>query len=127
VRTKLLMGSSALFMAALGTVALFLPQETAARLGAPSNPELILLIQIAGCSYLGFAMLNWMAKNVLIGGIYSRPVAIGNFTHFATVAITLLKANFNGFHAIEDVLATALYAVFAIWFGFVVFGPSGGR
>jgi len=121
------MSSSALFMAVLGIVALFLPQETAARFGAPANLHVILLIQIAGCAYLGFAMLNWMAKAVLIGGIYSRPVALGNLVHFATVAITLLKAYFNGFHAIEIAIGTTIYAVFAIWFGFVVFGRSGGR
>src|SRR5204862_7388254 len=31
--------------------------------------------------YLGFAVLNWMGCVVLFGGIYGRPVALGNLCH----------------------------------------------
>ena len=32
-----------------------------------------------------------MAKESLIGGIYNRPIAIGNFMHFAVGAMALIK------------------------------------
>ena len=48
--------------------------------------------QACGVLYLGFAILNWMAKDDLIGGIYSRPVAMGNFLHFFTIAMALVKS-----------------------------------
>ena|ERR1700680_842998 len=121
MNTKLLMSLSALFMAALGVVASFLPQETAAHLGSLPDTHVVLLIQIGGAVYLGFAILNWMGKAVLIGGIYSRPVALGNFLHFAVVAIILLKALFSGFRANEIIVGAAIYSVFAIWFGLVLF------
>jgi hypothetical protein len=35
-------------------------------------------------------MLNWMARANRIGGIYSRPVAMGNFLHFTMGALVLL-------------------------------------
>ena len=85
------MTASALVMGALGLAATFLPQEIAAYLGASTT--LPLLIQILGALYLGFAMLNWMARTSLIGGIYSRPVASGNLVHFVVGALALAKAH----------------------------------
>jgi hypothetical protein len=115
------MSLSALFMAALGLVASFLPQEIAAHFGMPSGPHVVLVIQIGGALYLGFAILNWTAKAVLIGGIYSRPVALSNFLHFAVVTITLLKALLSGFRANEIIVGAAIYSFFALWFGLILF------
>lgn len=81
----------------------------------------ILVVQILGALYLGFAMLNWMARGVLIGGIYSRPVAFGNFLHFAIVAMALTKAMLSELQSAEFGVGLALYATFAIWFGLVLF------
>lgn len=108
-------------MAALGVVGSFLPQESLARLGVRPDPPVVLLMQIGAALYLGFAILNWMAKGVLIGGIYSRPVALGNFLHFAVVAIILLKAWFAGFRPIEIPIGAAIYSLFGVWFGLVLF------
>ena len=86
------MTASALVMAALGLAATFLPQEIAAYLGASTT--LPLLIQILGALYVAFAMLNWTAKDSLIGGIYNRPIAIGNLVHFLIAALALGKGAF---------------------------------
>jgi hypothetical protein len=122
MNTKLLMSLSALFMAALGIAASFLPEEIAVRLGLPPASYVVLVIQITGAVYLGFAILNWMAKAVLIGGIYSRPVALGNFLHFAVVAVILLKALASGMRTSEITAGAAIYSLFAVWFGLVLFG-----
>jgi hypothetical protein len=119
--TKLLMILSALFMAVLGAGASFLPQEVAAHCGVRTDFHAVLLLQIVGALYLGFAILNWMAKEVLIGGIYSRPLALGNFLHFAVVSIVLLKAIAGGFRVPEILIATAIYSFIAIGFGRVLF------
>jgi hypothetical protein len=124
MNTKLLMASSAIFMAALGLAATFMPQEIVASLGGGSARTIPLLVQILGALYLGLAMLNWMAKESLIGGIYSRPVSMGNFLHFAVGAITLLKAVASGERAIMIIVCAAIYVVFALGFGAVVFGRA---
>ncbi len=124
MNTKILMASSALVMAALGVAATFLPQEIIASLGGGTGRTLPLLVQILGALYLGFAMLNWMAKESLIGGIYSRPVSMGNFLHFAIAGIALIKAVAAGERAVTVLGCTAIYAVFAIAFGTVVFGRA---
>lgn len=112
-------------MAGLGVLASFLPQEIAAHFGSRPDPYVVLLTQIGGAMYLGFAILNWMAKSVLIGGIYSRPVALANFLHFAMVAIILLKALAGGFKANEIMVGAAIYSLFGVWFGLVLFrGPT---
>jgi len=110
-----------LFMAGLGVVASFLPQELAAHFGARPDSPIVLAIQIGGALYLGFAILNWTARAILIGGIYSRPVALGNFLHFAVVAIVLLKALLSGFRANEIIAGTFIYFLFGLWFGIVLF------
>ena len=67
-------------------------------------------------------MLNWMARHNLIGGVYSRPVAMGNMFHFVVAALALLKAVFGGSARSTEVMAaTLVYCVFAVWFGVVVF------
>lgn len=127
MHTRWLMGLSAVFMAVLGLVCSFLPSQTLASMAvAPGTPALV-LVQVTGALYLGFAMLNWSARGVLIGGIYARPVALGNFLHFAVVATMLLRAASQLVSPAAWTLA-ACYSVFAVWFAAVVFGnPLPGR
>jgi hypothetical protein len=121
MKTQALMSLSAILMAALGLCASFLPQEILSYSGADPRGLGVLPVQIAGALYLGFAMLNWMARANLIGGIYSRPVAMGNFLHFAVVAVTLLKAGLAGMRTEILLGGAVVYSVFAVWFGLVVF------
>ncbi|MES1241684.1 MAG: hypothetical protein ABUT39_08690 [Acidobacteriota bacterium] len=121
MKTRSLMTLSAILMAALGIAASFLPQEILSYFGADPRGPGVLLVQITGALYLGFAILDWMARGNLIGGIYSRPVALGNFLHFAVVAITLLKALLGGARAEILLAGVVVYSAFAVWFGLVVF------
>ncbi len=86
------MAISATFMAVLGLSATFLPQEALAYAGYPAKGLAVVFVQVTGALFLGFAFLNWMARGTLIGGIYSRPVAMGNFMHFAMVTIVLVES-----------------------------------
>lgn len=119
--SKLLMVLSAIFMGATGVLLEFFPHEVLASVQVAADGPMALFAQMAGALYLGSAMTNWMAKAVLIGGIYSRPLAIGNFLHFAVGALALTKFSLNSppFHAIW--LLTLIYALFAVFFGFVFF------
>ena len=121
LHTKTLMLSSALFLFALGLLTTFAPQELLAADHLPPHSIALLAVQAAGGLSLGFAMLNWMAQDILIGGVYSRPVALGNLLHFFAVAMALLKAVAAGQRSPLLLAATLLYAIFAIWFGLVVF------
>jgi hypothetical protein len=106
----------------IGGIALqFLPHEILRQFGADFSGVNALFAQITGALLLGFAMMNWMAKAVLIGGIYARPLALGNFTHFMIAALALIK---YAFAASVSPLVWALalvYTIFAALFAYVFF------
>jgi uncharacterized membrane protein len=97
MNTKLLMILNAIFMAGLGACASFLPQEIASHFGSRANSQAVLLLQIVGALYLGFAILN------------------------------LMKAVAAGFRAPEILVAAAIYSFIAIGFGRVVFTSPRAR
>ena len=123
MHTRFLMGFSAACMAVAGLILSFLPAEALTAAGIEAVPLLVVFAQVTGALYLGFAILNWSARGILIGGIYARPVGLGNFMHFAVVAATLVKASTVAATPILVALA-ALYTVLGTWFAVVVFrGP----
>lgn len=123
--TKLLMISSALFLGLLGVAGSFFSGEILGLYAINVNTMSTLFIKITGALYLSFAVLNWMARGNIIGGIYSRPVALGNFFHFTLVGVTLLKLSVTGEPKILFITGATLYSVFAISFGYILF--AGGK
>lgn len=113
------MSLSAIVMGLTGIILTFFPQEIAGFFKmADAN---IILLQVLGGLYFGFAMLNWAAKANLTGGIYSRPVTIGNLAHFVIVGLALLKFGSRNTSNIYVWIAVILYLIFAILFGIVFF------
>jgi len=119
MNTKLLMTISAVILGIAGIILSFLPVEVSKYLEMTGTNSIIL--QILGALYFGFAMLNWTAKANLIGGIYSRPVAIGNFAHFLIGALALAKVAFKNMNLTYILIAMITYLIFAILFGYVLF------
>jgi len=119
MNTKLLMISSALIMGVVGIFLEFVPHEVLNYFGSQSTGINPLLMQLTGALYLGFAMMNWMAKTVLIGGIYARPLAIGNFVHFLVGALALLKYGFSSSITVTIWILAIIYSLLAILFGIV--------
>ena len=113
---------SAIFLAAIGLAFTFLPQEAGNFIGISSEKNIKLILQILGALYFSFAMLNWMAKGAIIGGIYNKPIAIANFTHFVVGALALLKAISND-HTLPYFIwmLAGIYSIFAILFGVIFF------
>jgi hypothetical protein len=117
---RLLMIASALVLGVTGIAASFAPQEILSTLGVAPVSPLPVLVQLLGALLFGFAMLNWLARETLIGGVYGRPVTVGNLSHFAIGALALLRGLAAG---ASPVLwgVTAVYTVFALGFGWVLF------
>lgn len=120
MNTKFLMTASSIVMGILGLAAIFLPKEILINLGQPQTELLTLFVQMTGALYFGFAIMNWMAKTVLIGGIYARPLCIGNFSHFVIAGLALLKATSIN-RSLPFGILTIVYLLFAILFGIVLF------
>ncbi|RZK56339.1 MAG: hypothetical protein EOO91_12325 [Pedobacter sp.] len=124
MNTKILMTVSSITMLVIGVVCSFLPNEILKSIGVDDAGILPLIIQILGAIYFGFGFLNWTAKANLIGGIYSRPVAIGNLIHYVVSSLAMIKF----FMAHTDMkfllVPIAIYLIFSILFGKVVFGSA---
>lgn len=122
MNTKFLMMASAITMGFVGALFTFMSEEIIVYAGSASTDLNILFLQLLGALYLAFAILNWMAKANLIGGIYSKPVAMGNFAHFFIAGITIVKSAFVNQAVMELWVGAIIYSIFAIMFAIVAFG-----
>ncbi len=118
--TKILMMVSAIGMGIFGIILSFLPNEIIDLFKIASHPISTIAFQLMSALFLGFALLNWMAKASVMGGIYNKPIAIGNFMHYAVGAIALIKLLFHVeiYHEILIPL-TIYYSILAVGFGYV--------
>jgi hypothetical protein len=122
MNTKLLMAASAISLAVIGLGLTFLATEIANYFLLSSTILFQLFIQILGALYFAFAMLNWMAKGNVIGGIYNRPIAIANFTHFLIGGLALIKSLIKHPELPGTIWTIAgVYLIFALLFGMVFF------
>ena len=122
MNTKLLMASSAVSLALIGLGLTFLATEIADYFLVSSSIIFQLFIQILGALYFAFAILNWMAKGNVIGGIYNRPIAIANFAHFLVGGLALIKSLMKHPDLPFAIWTVAgLYIIFALLFGMVFF------
>ena len=120
MNTKIIMTGSAILMGMVGVALTFMPQEIATYFSFPTETSSVIVFQILGALYFGFAMTNWTAKASLIGGIYARPIAIGNLTHFIIAALALVKAYSSSF-LLALLVLTCIYSLFAIAFAIIFF------
>ena len=92
------MTSTAILLAVIGISLTFAPDNIIVLLAINNSIVIRLIFQLLGAAYFAFAMLNWMAKGTIIGGIYNRPIVIANLTHFSVGGIALIKVVFNNHH-----------------------------
>lgn len=125
MNTKLLMIASAVFMGLTGIALSFTPSEILEYLGQVPNPILTLTLQLMGALYFGFAVTNWMAKGNLMGGIYGKPLCIGNLAHFLIGGLALLKFAFNNTDSNKTqtffLILALIYLVLGISFIYIFF------
>jgi len=125
MNTKILMTSSSLILGLAGIFALFAPGNLLALLNAPPTNSLSMLLQLMGALYSSFALMNWTAKDSAIGGIYARPVSLGNFAHFFSGTLILAKYMLSSEFNLSILLALVVYAIFAVIFYWLVFRATG--
>ncbi|MEQ8687993.1 MAG: hypothetical protein RIE86_21995 [Imperialibacter sp.] len=122
MNTKIIMTLAAVILGTTGIALTFMPDVLLDYAGMEESETALLLMQILGALYFAFAMLNWMSKGSLIGGIYNRPVAVANMTHFLIGGLALVKvlmSNPNASYLIW--IAGVIYTAFAVCFGIILF------
>ncbi len=120
MNTRILMISSALVMAAIGLSLSFAPEEVSVAIGNGTSGPWTIILQLSGALYCGCALMNWMTKGATLGGIYGRPIVIGNMVHFTVGGLAIVKmTSIGAAHAVWWTLA-GLYILFAALFAHVM-------
>lgn len=63
-----------------------------------------------------------LAKDSMIGGIYSRPLSLGNCVHFVVGSLALAKQQLYHDMRVPLIALLIVYTVFATSFAWLVFG-----
>lgn len=123
---------NALLLLLAGAVLLFAPDRVLPSLviGYPLSGAW--LGQLLGAACLGFAALNWLQRNAVIGGIYGRPVVFANLVFYFVSATSLLRLAVDTrrpiavwWIAIVLVLLAVVYAILLLRGPFGPLDPSG--
>lgn len=127
--SRVVMTTTAACLMAAGLVATFMPRELAGWLAVTGPGSETILVQLLGASCVGFALLDWSARGSLIGGIYGRPVALGNFGFLLIAALALVKASLPADLRPAQIALIAVSSLLALGFARVLFVhplPSSG-
>lgn len=125
MNAKALMTTSSLVLGLAGIFALFAPEILLTSMGVPIANPLDVLIQLMGALYFSIALMNWTAKDSIIGGIYARPISFGNFAHFFSGTLLLAKYVLSNAFNLSILLMLVAYAIFAALFYWLVFRHTG--
>ncbi len=120
------MEATALVLGAAAITLIFAPELVLARFAIDPPAAAIPLAQLYGAALFGLALTSWIARTMLLGGIYGKAVVSGGFAHALVGAFVLLHAmRASGYNPLLWA-ACALYLALAIAFGTLMFG-SGPR
>lgn len=118
---RAILTASALILIVLGTIGLFGADELAhSLLGGAGAGEAV--IQVAAGGLLGFAVVNWMSRGNRIGGIYMRPLALGNLLLFTVAGLSVGKALRSGELPAVTIAPALAFCGLALAFGWLAFG-----
>lgn len=121
MRSRVILSLSAAVLAVLGAATLFAPYELAKAVDAGASPSSAAMIQVAGSGLLAFAILNWMSRGNRIGGIYSRPLAVGNLLLFTSASLSIGKAVAASSLPVISLLVCAVLGGLAASFAWLTF------
>jgi len=94
--SKTILISSALLNGILGILITFLPQETGQFIGTTEmNSADLALMQVLGSALIGIAIINFMSRGLTVGGIYGKPIQLGNLVFHLATGLGLLKFVFT--------------------------------
>lgn len=87
------MQASSLTLFAFGVIWRFFPD---ALVGGASSSAASVPVQLFGGTLMAFAVLNWIGRRAILGGIYGRPIVVANFALGMITAGTLMAATLSG-------------------------------
>jgi threonine/homoserine/homoserine lactone efflux protein len=122
MNSKTVMTACSIILGATGIMLTFAPDMALLYLKMEKDSASMLLVQVIGGLYFGYSMLNWMTKGNLMGGIYNRPIAIGNFTHFLVAGLAIVKSLRSNPELPKTLwVVGTIYMIFGLLFAAILF------
>ena len=120
------METIALVLGAAALVLIVAPELVIVRFAMEPRAGALLVGQLYGGALFGLAMTAWLARTMLLGGIYGRSIVVGGFAHALVGAFALAHVLRASFANALVWGALVVYAALAAWFAALMFG-SGPR
>lgn len=121
--TRVVLVGSALVYVAFGLASAFVPEALVAALGLPGAArEAMPLVTPAA---LGFAAVDWYGRGAVYGGIYGKPIVMGNVFYSVLTTVALATAQLES-ATVVGVLVTAVFAIAGgLWVRLLLRPPFG--
>lgn len=117
---RTILGASSVLLAVLGGALLFFPETSADILSLPDGSARAL--PLVGGGQLGFAMLNWAGRGAVYGGIYGRPIVVGNFGNAVVTSSALLRIQMDD-GSLPGWFVVAVFLLYLVAFIRLTFWP----
>lgn len=116
------MEATAIVLGIAALALIFAPELVLARFAIVPAAAAIPLAQLYGAALFGLAITSWIARTMLLGGIYGKAVVAGGFAHSLVGAFALVHAVRSSSSDAFLWAACTLYALLALAFGMLMFG-----
>jgi hypothetical protein len=124
MRVQRFMEGTAIVLGLAALTLIFAPELVIARLAIEPVAAAIPLAELYGAALFGLALTSWFARTMLLGGIYGKAIVAGGFGHALVGVFALIHALRASGWSSPLLAACAVYALLAIGFGWLMFGPG---
>jgi len=111
-----LMITSGLVHVIVGVLLIFIPEELLLWTDGHAGDVATLAVSITGAAILGIGMLNYLGRSAIYGGIYGKPIVLGNLIFHFIAALELIRYLFEVHQFGYLVIFAILYAFLAAGF-----------
>ena len=122
--TRAIMLTSSALLVVYGGACLFVPEAFAAALHLSEGAAVTLPAVAAGALALG--AVNWVGRGAIYGGIYGKPIVLGNFTNAAITTLTWAPLLLHHPSALAGII-TVMFLLYWVAFTRLLFWPPFGH
>ena len=116
--THKLMITNGILNGITGLLLIFIPADLLGWADGSAGATATMLTSLLGAALFGIGMLNYLGRSAIYGGIYGKPILMGNLVFHTVAAINLVKFAWEsgGMLALSTAIAGGCYTLFAAGF-----------
>lgn len=117
MKAKYILAIAAIILLVFGLGLLFSPVWVMNLFGVSLGPDGVLMTEVLGAAFLGFAVLNWLTRTFTVPEDL-RPIILANFVLNAVGFVVTLLEKLDGVGNVWGWIPVALFLVFGLAFGY---------